>query len=133
MTIKILITSFLLFLGFFSFTQARQVRFLGAGVLATVSFGVYCTWNPDTATAIANVLGVGRGADLLLYAWVLTTAMLSVVFEVKIRAESARTTRLIRVLAIQQPLPPTGPEPSALPPATATPSGGDDADPGPRL
>lgn len=106
MIIKIIISAVLMSIGLFSLSQARLVRFAAPGILSIMGFGLYCTWRPDTATAIAQLLGVGRGADLILYTWVLFTAVLSLVFEVRMRAESGRLTRLVRVLALKDPLVP---------------------------
>jgi hypothetical protein len=50
------------------FRASRKVLFL-----FILALGVMAVLYPDTVTAIANVFGVGRGADLLLYVLTMMT------------------------------------------------------------
>lgn len=57
---------------------------------------------PDTLTAAANVLGVGRGADLLLYALVVAFFYVSLNTYLKFKDLELRNTRLARRVAIME-------------------------------
>jgi small membrane protein len=66
-------------------------------VVATGSFFV---WVPDRTTEIAAALGVGRGADLILYLWVVLTLAVILVLYLKVIQLARRITVLTRALAI---------------------------------
>ncbi|MFC5338899.1 DUF2304 domain-containing protein [Leucobacter denitrificans] len=55
---------------------------------------------PSTVTAIANVLGIGRGTDLLLYVFIVMTLIFAVaIIRAKARSD-ARVTDLARAVAL---------------------------------
>ena len=57
---------------------------------------------PDYATRIANMLGVGRGTDLLLYVLVLVFWMIFLRLYVRIRELETTLTQLIRDQALEK-------------------------------
>lgn len=63
---------------------------------------VYAVVRPDDLTAVAQLLGVGRGTDLLLYA--LVVGFLSVTLNQYLRFQGvdARLTELARVIAVRE-------------------------------
>lgn len=71
--------------------------------LAAIGFILY----PDALTYVARWLGIGVGANLLLY--LLTFAFIAVSFLLYARTVQLRRqmTLLVRHLALSQPLPPT--------------------------
>ena len=78
--------------------QAGKKLLLG---LFAVVFAVAVVF-PDTLTAIANLLGVGRGADLLLYALVVAFFFVSLNTYLKFKDLELRNTRLARRVAIME-------------------------------
>lgn len=62
--------------------------------------GVVAIYDPDSTTVIANALGVGRGADLLLYATVIAFCASLVVIYGRFRKLDERYTQVIRELAL---------------------------------
>lgn len=85
----------------------RRVSLMGPLVrsiiwLTAIGFILY----PDSLTYIAHWLGIGVGANLLLY--LLTLAFLAVSFMLYARTVQLRRqmTLLVRHLALSQPLPP---------------------------
>ena len=70
---------------------ARPLLWLAAAV---------AVWRPDSTTRVAQLLGIGRGADLVLYA--LALAFLAAVFYFyrKSRQLEGDITRLVRHLAL---------------------------------
>ncbi|NLV73447.1 MAG: DUF2304 domain-containing protein [Chloroflexi bacterium] len=57
---------------------------------------------PGLTTRIANMVGVGRGTDLMLYIGFVMAAFASLLFYSKTRELEARLTTLARSIAIQQ-------------------------------
>ncbi|CAN5339691.1 hypothetical protein BH11PLA2_BH11PLA2_37230 [soil metagenome] len=55
---------------------------------------------PDTATWLANVVGVGRGVDLVMYLSLFTLSYLWVLQATKQRQSQMKMTNLVRALAI---------------------------------
>ena len=78
--------------------QAGKKLLLGLFVLVFAVAVVF----PDTLTVVANVLGVGRGADLLLYALVVAFFFVSLNTYLKFRDLELRNTRLVRRIAIME-------------------------------
>ena len=56
---------------------------------------------PEYTTLIANLLGVGRGTDLILYFFGIFTVFALVVLYTRVNAQNLQITELIRHLAIR--------------------------------
>lgn len=76
--------------------RAFLVLALAAGVLAVLF--------PDALTGVANSVGVGRGADLVLYGLVVTFFLVSVVLFRRLDVLERRYTQLARAIAVADPL-----------------------------
>ncbi len=63
--------------------------------------GIFFVWTPDTLTALANVLGIGRGADLIIYGLTLIVFLMTISMALQNRATNEKITALVRALAIQ--------------------------------
>lgn len=81
-------------------TTSRLVR---VAVLVVIGLGVYFVWAPNETTRLAALLGVGRGADLVLYLWVVITLALIVLLYLKIVRLSRKVTQLTRAAALADP------------------------------
>lgn len=91
-----------------SFLRNRNAaRFQAGKKLLLVLFAVVCVvsviW-PQLLTAVARAVGVGRGADLVLYALVVAFAFVSLNTYLKFKDVEARLTRLARAVAIEEAL-----------------------------
>lgn len=71
--------------------------------------GVGLVWSPDTANAIAASVGIGRGADLLLYCWVVVSLLITLVLHVRIRVLHREITELARAIGLQKAVTPNQP------------------------
>jgi len=107
MIIKILLSSLLVLLALFVTLQRISSRGVRFTVLAMLAIGAYFVWRPDHATAVAQTLGVGRGADLLMYFWVVITCSVILLLYLKIVQMNRMLTELARRLALSQPMHPT--------------------------
>jgi len=63
---------------------------------------VYAVMRPDDVTAVARVLGVGRGTDLVLYALVVAFMAGMFSFYQRFRVVDRRYTELARTVAIRE-------------------------------
>jgi hypothetical protein len=102
-TIQIFLTALLATVAVMVVLQRSTSRFLRIAVLVVVAIGLYFVWAPDQTTRLAAALGVGRGADLVLYLWVVITLALIVFLYLKIVQLSRRLTELTRAQALSRP------------------------------
>lgn len=77
-------------------------RFAGAAALVVVACGIVFAIEPDWTTAIAHVLGISRGTDLLLYLLVLVVGYGFLFVYLKLRRVRRELTLLVRELAIRE-------------------------------
>jgi small membrane protein len=62
--------------------------------------GIYLVWTPAHATMLAEMAGVGRGVDLILYIWVVISLLLFLNLHLKLRAQMDLITTLARTITI---------------------------------
>jgi hypothetical protein len=84
-------------------------RILGFLLLGTSAFGIYLVLYPNFSTIIANTLGVGRGADLLLYFLFLISILSLLINLIRINQNMRLITKLTRSIAIANPTHPSKP------------------------
>jgi hypothetical protein len=70
--------------------------------VAFIAVTVYGVLRPDDLTRIANHVGVGRGADLLLYGLLVAAIFLVVNTGLRFRAVERRMTELVRAFALHE-------------------------------
>ncbi|MFG1924786.1 DUF2304 domain-containing protein [Cryptosporangium sp. NPDC048952] len=84
--------------------QQHGVRLQAGKRLAFVAFlmfAAYAVVRPDDITAIAHWVGVGRGADLVLYATVVAFVFVVINFYLRTREMERRITELARAVALR--------------------------------
>jgi hypothetical protein len=62
--------------------------------------GLYFVWVPSHATRLAELVGIGRGVDLILYTWVGISLLLLLNLHLKLRGQMELITVLAREIAI---------------------------------
>jgi small membrane protein len=72
--------------------------------LTLVCGGVLLILFPSLATHLANLVGIGRGADLVFYLFVVGSLFLSAHLLARLHHAEQSITRLVRRLAIEQAL-----------------------------
>lgn len=90
----------------YAFVSRALLKSLSLLIYAASLVGLWFVWSPDHANSAAHALGVGRGADLLLYCWVVVSAVVLLNLHLKLRASDRRMTELAREMALQAPLKP---------------------------
>lgn len=92
------------------FLRKRGTAKSAAGVkmafLLFVVFGVYAVLRPQDVQGVANLLGVGRGTDLLLYALVVVFTFATLNAYLRFKELELRYARLARAIALRQAEPP---------------------------
>src|ERR1044072_4623935 len=87
---------------FYFVRQQPGVRLQAGKRLAFVAFllfAAYAVVRPEDITAIAHWVGVGRGADLVLYATVVAFVFVVINFYLRTREMERRITELARAVA----------------------------------
>lgn len=100
MTIKLLLGAALVGVVLYHLAHARRRSW--PSVLAVVAglAGLFFVWNPEAANAVAEAVGVGRGADLVFYLAIPIAAALFVGVRVRLAQQEAAMTELVRALAL---------------------------------
>ena len=102
--IKLLLLAAIVVFGLLAFRGSRKaihkVLWRAYVVLVVVAAGASVVF-PDALTEVANAVGIGRGADLLLYVLVVTFMFVAVVLFRRINELERRYTQLARTLAIR--------------------------------
>lgn len=97
---QLMLTTLLLLVLFYAgaeYRRAAGVAFLT--ILAALS-GLYLVWFPENATWLAEIAGVSRGVDLILYNWVVINLIILLNLHLKLRAQMELITKLAREVAI---------------------------------
>ena len=104
MTIKLLLTVGVLAVLLYAVTHRRQTPAVSLVISAGSVVGGFFVWFPETANDVARWVGVGRGADLVFYCWLVISAGATLNLHVKARAAHTQFTMLVRELALASPL-----------------------------
>ena len=62
--------------------------------------GLYFVWFPSHSTRLAELVGVGRGADLIFYIWVCISLIILLNLHLKLRTQHELITTLARTIAL---------------------------------
>ena len=102
--IQLILTGALMLCAWYGLVQQSPSRAISGVILLISVLGVYFVWLPDHATTIAQYLGVGRGADLVLYVWVVLSLAILLNLHLKLTAQLQLITALARHVALQEAL-----------------------------
>jgi hypothetical protein len=79
-------------------------------VLAFAGLGIVMTVLPDLTTGLANLVGVGRGADLFFYLAIVGLGFMCLLLYSRIRGLESSITELTRAIAVKKAEAPNGAE-----------------------
>ncbi len=99
--IQIILVPFLLLTTTMYFAQFRSRLFDRLIVVAIGALGVLMILAPDLANQLAHLVGVGRGADLVMYLGLTGLAFLGIVLYSKLRELERKLTIIARTEAIK--------------------------------
>jgi hypothetical protein len=103
MIIQVVLVLGLLSCLFYAFLQRGKSKLVSLAIAVTGMAGIYFVLFPSHTTQLAHLLGVGRGADLVLYCWIVITLVVSVNLQFKILGLQGMITELTRELALRAP------------------------------
>jgi small membrane protein len=102
MIAQLIFTAVLIGVTLVAFAQLPQIPLVGSVVICAALFGGYILWVPDHANYLANLVGIGRGADLLLYVWVLISCAILLLLYLNLREQAQLITALARRMALAE-------------------------------
>jgi small membrane protein len=79
------------------YARSPAVAMLGVLVAAA---GLYFVWMPEHSTQLAELVGIGRGVDLILYIWVCLSLIVVLNLHLKLRTQMELITALARKIAL---------------------------------
>ncbi len=100
MIAQIILTVLLGGILFYAWTEHRRSPAIGLTAVVVASSGLYFVWLPAHATALAELAGVGRGVDLIIYVWVVISLLVALNLHLKLRAQMELITTLAREVAL---------------------------------
>lgn len=100
MMIQVLLSVLLLGVAALIAIQRTTTRLMRTLVLGVVGLGGFFVWVPEATNRVAEYFGVGRGADLILYSWVVITLALIVFLYLRLARLSRKLTLLARSMAL---------------------------------
>lgn len=102
MIAQLLLSALLLFLLLYAWHASREVPLIALSIGIASGLGFYFVWMPDQANWLASQVGIGRGADLFLYLWVVVSLLFILQLHLKLRAQMTLVTRLARHIALAE-------------------------------
>jgi hypothetical protein len=102
MTAKVILTLLLFVVLAYALTAARQAKLLALLFVLLSTTGAYFVWFPSDANRLANAVGVGRGADLVLYLWVIVSFLAIINLHLKLKSQLGMLTKIARALALYE-------------------------------
>src|SRR3954469_1148124 len=84
----------------YAWTEYRRSPVIALSALVVALGGLYFVWLPAHATVLAEMAGVGRGVDLIIYVWVVISLLVMFNLHLKLRVQLELITVLARQSAI---------------------------------
>lgn len=104
MIIAALLIGTLAFIAAYSAFILHRGNMIGLLLIIMSIAGIFFVIFPNETNIFANALGVGRGADLLLYICFMAGVLLIFLVHIKFRQQSILITELARAVAINEAL-----------------------------
>jgi small membrane protein len=102
MIIQPILSILLLGILFFVMIQHQSGRLLRPAVTIAVTMGIFFTWMPELSNEFANYVGIGRGADLIFYIWIVLSMLALASLFITFNKQERQITHLTRALALHQ-------------------------------
>jgi hypothetical protein len=92
----------LLLAGILLYAWAEYRRSPAVAILAVLvtTAGLYFVWFPSHSTQLAELVGIGRGVDLVIYIWVCISLIVLLNLHLKLRTQMELITTLARAVAL---------------------------------
>jgi small membrane protein len=99
---QILTTLFILIL-LIAISRTRTVLLERILFIVVTLGGVYFVFFPQSAQILANLLGIGRGADLIFYLYIIFSWFYFTSISTKMRRTDRKLTEIVRAQAVSDP------------------------------
>ena len=86
----------------YAFNQIKRWPLSLAIALVAVC-GLVFIWYPDLANSLAELVGVARGADLLLYSWIVISMFVILNLHIRNRSIDRRIAVIVRKISLSDP------------------------------
>ncbi len=86
---------------FYIISLGKSLPLVRIGLFLVVLTGYLFIWFPEMTNIFAGLVGIGRGADLVIYLWILLSLFLILKLHIKLREQSEALTTLARHLALR--------------------------------
>ena len=84
----------------YAWTEYRRSPAVAIVTVLVATAGLYFIWVPEHSTQLAELVGIGRGVDLILYIWVCISLIVLLNLHLKLRTQMELITTLARKIAI---------------------------------
>jgi hypothetical protein len=85
-----------------AYARRGQARLLSWAMTFTSLFGMYVVLFPDQTNIVARWVGIGRGADLITYCWILISLIVALDLRFRIVELQRTVTKLTRFIALRE-------------------------------
>lgn len=102
MIAKLILTALLCIVLVYALIAARGARFVAFVFVLLSVAGAYFVWFPRETTRLAHAVGIGRGADLVLYVWVIVSLLAVLNLHLKLKSQLHMLTKVARSLALYE-------------------------------
>jgi hypothetical protein len=85
-----------------AYARRGQARLLSWAMALTSLFGMYVVVFPEQTNVVARWVGIGRGADLITYCWILISLIVALDLRFKIVELQRTVTKLARFVALRE-------------------------------
>lgn len=104
MIIQLIFIAGLLACLIYAFVQRQKSQKISLVLAATSAAGIVFVAFPELSSQLATYVGIGRGADLILYCWLIISLVVSVNLQFKILSLQRNITDLTREMSIKSPI-----------------------------
>lgn len=102
MILQLLLSSGLFVIIIYALTHKSKSMLISGVTMFSALSGIYFVWVPNHANALAHLLGIGRGADLIFYFCGVIGFSLLLSLHFKVRSNLELVTALARNIAIKE-------------------------------
>ena len=103
MIVQFMLSAVLVCLLLYAIKLTRRGNGVGLLLIVLSLAAIFFVMFPDNSNTVANWLGVGRGADLLIYLCFLSGVLLILLLHLRFREQSIAITELARAIALNNP------------------------------
>jgi hypothetical protein len=103
---QVLLSLGLLIVAFYSFTQRTRSRTFMRLMLFVCVVGEVLVMVPSLSTRAANLVGIGRGADLITYLFIVAGLGITLGVNLRLYSQQEELTNLARAIALSSAAPP---------------------------